>query len=701
MTRKLSTTQQLIPVKITNDGYLKSQTQDKFKAFELTPLPLASLESDLNGPSTYAFFEKLSSGLARLPSKFEGQIIVERCKRKTTSNSLFDAPEQFYTRFFLIEKEIGRAFEQSFVELCSELGLYPIPLDNTQSLGLVARFFATDKYTHLATEAATLPDALWESTHIKVRENHIKAISLTEMPDNTFATLLQELIDHKDEFLISLKFKVPCKHISKKHFERKRRVSHALSIRKSDELNDIQSGSNTAATQEVLERIIQGKECIFECSLAVFQSDRNLEKLNNRSALLASKISSSVGAGFYCEEVGTLPVLRSHIPLAQSLSLREHRVLSKNLAHMLPLFCDYTRLQDKSMLALSSPSSELCYLNLFSKQNINFNAFVCGSSGSGKSFLVNSLLASATKEIPDTQITIFDIGGSYNKTMKRLEGETLKLDKASATRLVNSHLRAQKICDSSFLKGIITSFCNAGDEFKHNHEIAIGDLLRTCTGSSFNFKTLVNEALERQESAFKDIAFWLRPFLEWDNLPRSRFDLEALHGKLRSFDFKQLENEETLLKLVLFTLTDSVWRRLESGKASRSIVVFDEVWKFFASSSAYLEEMYRTFRKYKAGIITVTQSLSDYGEAAFAKLIVQISHTKILMQGAATSSVLKETLDLTDDEVKRLLSVHSLKGEFSEFWVGTPDFNQILRLYPNPDLYQMANTENLFAKGGV
>jgi len=229
--------------------------------------------------------------------------------------------------------------------------------------------------------------------------------------------------------------------------------------------------------------------------------------------------------------------------------------------------------------------------------------------------------------------------------------------------------------------------------------VAIVDLLRSCSDCDFSFRTIISEASERSESVFKDIAFWLKPFTEWDDLHTSRFDLEALEGKVRAFDFKQLENEETLLKLVLFALTESIWKRLESHEAPRSVVVFDEVWKFFASSSSYLEEMYRTFRKYRAGIISVTQSLSDYGEAAFAKLIVQISYTKVLMQGAATSKVLKETLDLTDDEVSRLLSVTSLKGHYSEFWLGTPDFSQVLRLYPNPDLYNLANTENLFQGG--
>lgn len=699
MTRQLASTRELIPFGFLKDGYMKSSTGEKFRAFSLTPIPSSTLESDLSGPSTHALFERLEAGLGRLPSNFQAQVIIKRERIQHKRKSLFEAPEQFLTRFFLVEKELGRVFGQTLVQLFAELSLSPQAMSTEQSTALLQGFFAQEQ--DLDSDHTTLPDSLWETGHVKFGNHFMKAISLTEMPETTWPTLLQELIDKQEEYLISLKLQVPPKEKTQAKFARKRRVSHALSIKKAGELSDIASNNNASATEEVLGRLVQGKECIFECSLAIFQSDRNLERLNSRSHAFASSIASSTGAGFYSEQIGTLPVLRSHIPLAPTLSLRDHPILSGNLAHLLPIFCDYTRFQEPSPLLLSSRSGELSHLNLFSKQNINFNAFVCGASGSGKSFLVNSLLASACIEQPDTQITVFDVGGSYTKTIKHLGGESLQLDKNSATKLVNSHLRSTPIQNSSFLRGILESFCNAGSQFTHSHEVAIEDLLQSCAGCGYSFKTLVNEALERPETAFKDIAFWLRPFLEWDDLPCSRFDLEALEGKVRAFDFKALESEPTLLKLVLFTLTKSIWRRLADHKAPRSIVVFDEVWKFFASSSAYLEEMYRTFRKYHAGIISVTQSLADYGEDAFAKLIVQISHTKILMQAAATSSVLKQTLDISDDEIKRLLSLASHKGHFSEFWLGTPDFNQILRLYPNPELYSLANTENLLTEGGA
>ena len=86
-----------------------------------------------------------------------------------------------------------------------------------------------------------------------------------------------------------------------------------------------------------------------------------------------------------------------------------------------------------------------------------------------------------------------------------------------------------------------------------------------------------------------------------------------------------------------------------SAISQNSYTDFD-VWRRFAAALVsgckqdFLEEMYRTFRKYGAGIASVTQNLADYGDEAFAKLIVTNSFNRILLQGAASTEVLERAL---------------------------------------------------------
>ena len=133
------------------------------------------------------------------------------------------------------------------------------------------------------------------------------------------------------------------------------------------------------------------------------------------------------------------------------------------------------------------------------------------------------------------------------------------------------------------------------------------------------------------------------------------------------------------------------WRRT----LPTNLIVFDEVWRFFANSKSFLEEMYRTLRKYRAGIVSITQNLADYGDEAFAKMLFTNSFTKVFLQNGAAAEYLKNTFDLPDSDIHRALSVTSKKPFYSEFFVLTPSMSQVFRLHPTQEFYRLANTENI------
>ncbi len=100
-------------------------------------------------------------------------------------------------------------------------------------------------------------------------------------------------------------------------------------------------------------------------------------------------------------------------------------------------------------------------------------------------------------------------------------------------------------------------------------------------------------------------------------------------------------------------------------------------------------------RKYKAGIVSITQNLADYGDEAFAKMLFTNSFTKIFLQNGASADYLKNTFDLPQSDIDRALSVTSKKPHYSEFFALTPTMSQVFRLYPTKEFYALANTENI------
>src|SRR5262249_37007344 len=150
------------------------------------------------------------------------------------------------------------------------------------------------------------------------------------------------------------------------------------------------------------------------------------------------------------------------------LGIRKLPILSDNLAQILQLLHDFSRSNDASALDLQSRSGEISNLNLFSKENLNFNSFICGASGSGKSFLMNAILASSLKDDQRTRLCIFDVGGSYRKIVEANGGQSLLLTSAEARSLISTFLSIYPVGDNGFFHTFVETLCGSGAHVTHS-----------------------------------------------------------------------------------------------------------------------------------------------------------------------------------------------------------------------------------------
>ena len=250
----------------------------------------------------------------------------------------------------------------------------------------------------------------------------------------------------------------------------------------------------------------------------------------------------------------------------------------------------------------------------------------------------------------------------------------------------------------SFYRAFIETLCGSGSHITHSHKVAIDDLLKEIEGERLLIKTLIANASKRSERFYTDIAHWLKPHIGFDSAPERNDLIDLIRTSVSAFDFKELDSDPVLQKSTILLLSELLWRDLVDGKFSRTLIVFDEVWRFFAQSKGFLEEMYRTLRKYKAGIVSITQNLADYGDESFAKMLFTNSFTKLFLQNGASAEYLKNTFDLPASDIERALSVTSKKPYYSEFFALTPAMSQVFRLYPTKEFYELANTENISIK---
>jgi type IV secretory pathway VirB4 component len=681
---KYSLTKSVLGSQWMQEGVISHSEGALSRAFVTEPVPSGTLEESFVGPMSDNFFSKLSDLLSKLPNLFEGQILF--CRRTIEDSEI----PGFISRLYFFEKVKKPESYSHLNALLSELNFKPEPLSHVAWNAMLSGIFGNEVLD------AKLPDLSWERDLVQLRDNVVRTLSLTELPQVTWKACLQPVFENSLDFMISIKFSIPDRAKIKRQMETKRRVSHALSVTNSLEVRNIESNSVLHSSEETLERILNGKETLFEMSMGVILIGEKTKTLETSRNL--ERVVSGIGnAGLFLESIGTLPILKSHIPGNSALSIRKLPILSSNLADILPLFHDYSRVSDKSSLDLRSRTDEVSHLNLFSKENLNFNSFICGASGSGKSFLMNAILTSSLKDDGKTRLCIFDVGGSYRRIIQSNGGQSTTLSYSEAQALIATFLRMYPVTSQGFYKAFIETLCGSGPHITHSHIVAIDDILKEIEGEKLQIRRLISNASKRQERFYQDIAHWLKPHLGFDDICERPDLIDLIKSPAAAFDFKELDSDPVLQKTTILLLSELLWRDLVDGKYSRTLVVFDEVWRFFAQSKSFLEEMYRTLRKYRAGIVSITQNLADYGDEGFAKMLFTNSFTKIFLQNGASADYLKNTFDLPQSDIDRALSVASKKPYFSEFFALTPTMSQIFRLYPTQDFYRLANTENISA----
>ena len=685
MNNKYSLTKAVLGSSLQSKGVLLHSDNSISKGFEVELLSSGLLEESFDGPISDNFFAKLSDLLTKLPNNFEGQVVLTR--RKINESEI----PGFISKLYFFEK-VKKAESYSHLSaMLSELGMKPILLSLMGWNELLSNFLGPSITT------GNYPDLIWEKDSIKIKDKVVRALSLTELPQLSWKGCLQPIFESPSEFALSFKISIPDRGKIKRQLETKRRVSHALSITNSLEVKNIESNSVLHSSEETLERILVGKETLFEISLGIILIGTEKDTYNISRDF--ERVVSGIGnAGLYREEIGTLPIFQSHVPGNKVLGIRKLPILSENLAHLLPLLHDYSRLNDKSNLELRSRTEEVSSLSLFSSQNLNYNAFICGASGSGKSFLMNAILSSNLKDDPKCRLCIFDVGGSYRRIIESNGGRSTALSHHEAVSLISSFLGLYPVNTQGFYRTFIEALCGSGSHITHSHLVAIDDLLKEMAGETLKIKKLIKNANARSERFYQDIGHWLKPHVSLDEVEARPDLIELIKAPVAAFDFKELDSDPVLQKTTILLLTELLWKDLMDGRYSRTVIVFDEVWRFFAQSKSFLEEMYRTLRKYRASVVSVTQNLADYGDDAFAKMLFTNSFTKIFLQNGASAEYLKNTFDLPQSDIDRALSVTSKKPYYSEFFVLTPIMSQVFRLYPTKEFYSLANTENIANK---
>jgi type IV secretory pathway VirB4 component len=160
-----------------------------------------------------------------------------------------------------------------------------------------------------------------------------------------------------------------------------------------------------------------------------------------------------------------------------------------------------------------------------------------------------------------------------------------------------------------------------------------------------------------------------------------------------TFDLKGLSTKPELQKVMLLVLTDLLWQDIANNPGRLKLLILDECWQLLKSATDFIEECYRTFRKYGASIGAISQAIEDFKDSPIATAILNNAPTRFILSQKGDLSVLKEVLKLNDREVDLISSLSQKKGEYSEFFLAQ-NGHHILRLCPSPLEYHLSTTHH-------
>lgn len=530
-----------------------------------------------------------------------------------------------------------------------------------------------------------------------------RVISLKNLPDQTYAAMAQKLGELPFDSRLLLTVHVPNQTKELETLQTQRRIAYSMVAGKKSGVSDLESQAKFKDLENLLEQMVSSGEKVFHVSFQIVVRSKDADDLESKVSEVLTKVRELAGSEAMEETLAAFDIFAEiAIPNARSKE-RIKRMKTSNLCDLLPLYGAWTGHKDPKIL-LRSRLGNLVSFNPFTSELTNSNQIVSGGSGSGKSYMTNILMMQMLKENP--KVFIVDIGGSYKKICDNLNGQYIQLGVDSGLSMNPFDLAAgetrptpQKI---KFILSLVEIMTKENDSLqlgkleKSEIESAIEQVYETSKTPRLSDlkKILLAHADNNLVRIGKILNSWC------GDSAYGRFVDQPTTLQLKSpivcFDLKGMETYPDLQSACLFIITDFVWREVQSDRARPKFLILDECWKLMENDSAslFIAEVFRTFRKYMASAIAISQNIDDFARSKIANAILPNSSIKwVLKQKGADKERLKEVLSLNPNEVDLISSLTQERGSFSEAFLMAEDDRCVVVIESTPLEYWLATTD--------
>lgn len=539
---------------------------------------------------------------------------------------------------------------------------------------------------------------------------HHRIITLKTLPEATFAGQLATFLRMPFHYDLFLSFEIPNQSDEMSKLNQKRKMAHSLAMTSGNKASDLESETKLSSTEELIRELLSTGQRIYAAQMSLIlrapASDEGVKKLNRQVREVLARFRYLQGAEGLEETVGAWKIFKGDLPVAPMRLERAKKFKTNNLVDFIPIYGPREGDDDPAVI-FRNRLNGLVSFNPFDPNLTNYNALVTGSSGAGKSFLNNCILAQELAR--GLRVFIIDIGGSYKKLTEALGGQYLEMDLSDQYRInpfdIPNPTEEPSNQKLKSLLAVIESMVVDDEKTKLTKldrvllEKAIIELYEEKREQ--NKVPVLSELTEKLSKSKEPSMIELSKILFMWTGNRPYGKLLDGHGGLKTdapictFDLKGLSSYPDLQSVMILILTDFILTQVEQDKVNKKRIILDEAWQLLKSNAAagFMEYCARTLRKTGSGITFITQGVEEIVDSPIGPAIMNNTATKFILLQRGDSEILRTALKLNNQELNLIYSLEQRKGEFAEGFMIEGDHRQVIRIYPSPFEYWLSTSD--------
>ena len=607
----------------------------------------------------------------------------------------FDAKDSHENRSELILQR-----RSEFEQLLSERRLSARPLTGRQIQALILSRANGSSYVSSSEALDDWPEVDILPTEVVVNKERVRSLHLQTLPEQfSQMGMMLALTTIPATFDLTLRFAGKDPKELYNRLDRKRRVLFGILSRR--KAGDIEADARYQELNQILSRLNQSNDSLLSFGMTL--SVRAPEEFDYLQRWALNQfVNAQSRLGFLELKEPYLGVFDSYlesIPTFKGFEICNQTLLSSNAVHFLPLF-QTAKGADRPIANYRTLDGQIFSLNPASSGLANYNWLVSGTSGSGKSFFVNSLLLQSQSLNP--RIFIIDVGGSYNKLTRFLGGNSLNFDTRAEFSLSPFFLPKAKdpIEESKRREHIQLVFWEMlRDETKLptiEEKAVLKEVLMPYFEADLLPKRPVTQIRDQLKARGAErlallLDRWCAPSFYGNYLDSS--NVVSFDSPIMTFDLKGLNDFSDLSRVVQLILCSSLWAVLRADARRFSFVVLDEVaFTLLKAQPAFVDELISTVRKYNAAVVVITQDLEKVTSNPAGASILQNTQMKAILQQRGDPKHFAEPLELNDAELEAIRRLQRKRGSFSDIFLIVDDRKSLIRYTPNLSEYLLATT---------